>query len=280
MMLLALSVLPLSDTIGKYLTATVPVLQIVWARYFFHLAVTAPMAVAGHGRRVLSPRVAARQLVRGLFLAASTICFFSGLRWLPLADSIAVLFVAPLIVTALAPFVLGERVGWRRYGAVAVGFVGALIIVRPGGETGWYALFPLASGFFYAFYLLATRRLAGSAPPIVTLAYTAVVGTIVLSAMMPFVWRWPSLMEMALMALMGPIGAIGHYLIIRAHERASASLLAPFQYWQIVTTTILGFIVFRQFPDHWTLLGAVILIASGVYIWLRERQLAARRAPG
>ncbi|MCK6454314.1 MAG: DMT family transporter [Alphaproteobacteria bacterium] len=277
MMVLALSVLPVSDSIGKYLTASVPVLQVVWARYFFHLAVVTPIALAGHGRRALAPRVAARQAIRGVFLVMSSISFFFGLRFLPLADSVAVLFVAPLIVTALAPLVLGERVGWRRYAAVAVGFLGALAIIRPGGGAyGWYALFPLASGFCYAGYLLATRKLAGSAPPMVTLAYTAVTGAAVLSAILPFVWRWPTPLEMVLMASMGPIAASGHYLLIRAHERAPASLLAPFSYWQIVTTAAIGYVLFGDFPDRWTWTGAAILVASGLYVWLRERKLAPR----
>ena len=278
MMVLALSVLPVSDSIGKYLTATVPVLQVVWARYFFHLVVVTPVALANHGRRALSPRVAARQMIRGVFLVLSSLSFFFGLRFLPLADSVAVLFVAPLIVTALAPFVLGERVGWRRYAAVAVGFVGALVIIRPGGgAAGWHALFPLGAGFCYAGYLLATRKLAGSAPPMVTLAYTAVTGAVLLSALMPFVWRWPSPWELALMASMGPIAASGHYLLIRAHERAPASLLAPFSYWQIVTTAAIGYVLFGDFPDRWTWAGAAILVASGIYVWLRERKLGARR---
>lgn len=297
MMVLALSVLPISDSVGKYLTGVMPVLQVAWARYFFHFAVVTPLALARHGRRAraaadpaadsnggarrstraLTPRVAGRQMIRGVFLVVSTISFLCGLRFLPLADSVAILFVAPLIVTALAPFVLGERVGWRRYAAVAVGFVGALVIIRPGGETGWYALFPLFSGFCYAFYLLATRRLAGSAPPMVTLAYTAVTGAVVLSLMLPFVWHWPTPLELALMTSMGPIAASGHYLLIRAHERAPASLLAPFSYWQIVTTAAIGYAVFGQFPDRWTWIGAAILVASGIYVWLRERTLAARR---
>ena len=171
MMVGALSIFPISDGIGKYLIAAgLPVLQLVWARYFFHFVAVAPFALAAHGPASLSPRFVGKQAVRGVFLVASSVFFFLGIRRLPIADSVAVLFVAPLIVTALAPFVLGERVGVRRYSAVAVGFLGALIIIRPGlGATGWYALYPLGEGVCYAAYILATRRLAGSAPPMVSL---------------------------------------------------------------------------------------------------------------
>lgn len=280
MVVAALSIFPLSDGIGKYLIAAgVPVIQLVWARYFFHLAAVAPFALAAHGAAALSPRLVGRQAVRGVFLVFSTLFFFAGLRYLPVADSVAVLFVAPLIVTALAPFVLGERVGVRRYSAVAVGFVGALIVIRPGaGAAGWHALFPLAAGVCYAGYLLATRRLAGRAPPAVTLAYTAIAGTIAASAALPFVWHWPGWVDFTMMAAIGPMAAAGHYLIIRAHERAQASLLAPFGYWQIVMATVVGYSGFGDFPDRWTWFGTAILVASGAYVSVREQRLAAAKA--
>jgi len=280
MVMAALSIFPVSDGIGKYLIAGgVPVIEVVWARYFFHLAAVAPFAAAAHGARALLPRQAARQAVRGVFLVFSTLFFFAGLRYLPVADSVAVLFVAPLIVTALAPLVLGERVGLRRYTAAAVGFAGALIVIRPGASAaGWHALFPLGAGICYAGYLLATRRLAGRAPPLVSLVYTAIAGTAAASAALPFVWHWPGWPEFLAMAAIGPMAAVGHYMIIRAHERAQASLLAPFAYWQIVMSTAVGYVGFRDFPDGWTWFGTAILVASGAYVSVREQRLAAARA--
>jgi drug/metabolite transporter (DMT)-like permease len=279
MVMAALSIFPVSDGIGKYLIAAgVPVTQLVWARYFFHFAAVAPFAFAAHGAAALSPRLVGRQAVRGVFLVLSTVFFFSGLRYLPVADSVAVLFVSPLIVTALAPFVLGERVGLRRYTAVAVGFIGALIVIRPGGgAAGWHALYPLGAGICYAFYLLSTRRMAGRAPPMVTLTYTAIAGTLASSAALPFVWHWPGWIEFLAMAAIGPMAAVGHYMIIRAHERAQASLLAPFSYWQIVMSTIVGYLGFGDFPDRWTWFGTAVLVASGAYVSLREQRLATQR---
>lgn len=280
MMLLALTILPVSDSIGKTLTVTLPILQLTWARFFFHLLVVLPVAaLRPEHRRALGPRVALFQVLRGALLVAANFFFLVALKHMPLADSVAVLFVAPLIVTVLAPFALGEHVGIRRYTAAAIGFVGALVIIRPGaGAAGWYALLPLAAGFCYACYLLATRRLAGSAPPIVTLAYTAIAGAAIMSAVVPFVWQWPNAAEFGLMIMIGPIAALGHYLLIRAHERTQASLLAPFSYWQIVSSTAMGYLVFGDFPDRWTWVGFLILAASGIYVSIREQRLALARA--
>jgi len=278
MMLVGVSLLPISDAAAKYLAISLPLLQVAWARYFFHLIATLPFILARHGLRALWPRSPWLQLLRGAFLLCSTTCFYAGLRYLPLADCVAVLFVAPLFVTAVAPLILGEKVGIRRYIAAVVGFVGALIVIRPGGETtGWAALFPLASGFLYGSYILATRKLAGSAPAAVTLAYTAMIGAGALSIAAPFVWQWPTTEQFLIMLVIGPWAAIGHYLLIAAHERAPASLLAPFQYWQIVSSVTLGFVLFGDFPDRWTWTGAAIVIASGLYVTLRERKLAQQR---
>lgn len=277
MVLAAMSVLPLSDVTAKYLALSLPLLQVAWARYFFHFIFTLPIALAAHGPRALWPHAPRMQLLRGALLMLSTICFYAGLRRLPVADSVAVLFVAPLAVTVLAPFALGERVGIRRYTAAAIGFVGALVIIRPGGATyGWHALFPMMSGLSYAGYILITRRIAGTAPAVVSLGFTALIGAGALTATLPFVWQWPTLGQAACMVAMGPLALGGHYLLIRAHEGVAASLLAPFQYWQIVSSAAVGFAVFGDFPDRWTWIGSAILIASGLYVTLRERQLALR----
>ncbi|MBL8704371.1 MAG: DMT family transporter [Rhodospirillales bacterium] len=278
MMLLGVSILPISDAAAKFLAASLPLLQVAWARYFFHLVATLPFILARHGLRALWPPSPWLQLLRGALLLCSTTCFYAGLRYLPLADCVAVLFVAPLFVTVVAPFVLGEKVGIRRYLAAAVGFAGALVIIRPGGETtGWAALFPLVSGFCYGSYILATRKLAGSAPAAVTLAYTALIGAGALSLALPVVWQAPTIEQIFIMLVLGPWAAIGHYLLISAHERAPASLLAPFQYWQIVVSVGLGFLLFGDFPDRWTAIGATIVILSGIYVTLREQKLARER---
>ena len=270
----AMAVVPLMDGIAKYLSATYPVSQIVWARYFFHLIVLAPLVLWRHGRSGLVPQRPGFQVLRSAFLLLSTILFFAAIALIPLADAIALVFVSPLIVTAFSPLVLGEQVGLRRWSAVIVGFLGACIIFRPGlGVLQWGSLLAIAAGTGYAFYILATRKLSGSAPPLVTLFYTALLGAVVMTAVAPFAWVAPSMTDLGLMAAMGIIAAGGHFLIIKAFEQAPASLLAPYGYTEIVMATLVGYLAFGDFPDHWTWVGIAVIICSGIYISLRERRL-------
>ena len=270
----AMSVVPLMDGIAKYLSASYPVSQVVWARYFFHLLVLLPLVLWHHGPRGLMPRNPAVQVLRSAFLLLSTIFFFAAIALIPLADAIALVFVSPLLVTAFSPLILGEQVGLRRWSAVIVGFVGACIVFRPGfGMLQWGSLLALAAGSTYAFYVLMTRKLSGSAPPLVTLFYTALLGGAVMTAVMPFAWVAPSHQDLALMVAMGVIAACGHFLIIKAFEKAPASLLAPYGYSEIVMATLVGYVAFGDFPDHWTWIGIAIIVCSGIYISLREQRL-------
>jgi len=196
---------------------------------------------------------------------------------MPLADALALIFVSPLLVTALSPWVLGESVGPRRKLAVLVGFLGALLIIRPGvGAIQWPALLALGAGVVFGLYLLTTRRLAGSAPPLVTLTYSAAAGALIMSFVAPVVWVVPSLTDLAGMVMLGAIAAGGHFLLIKSFDFAPASLLAPFTYSEIIMTTLLGFVFFGDFPDSWTWAGIAVIIGSGVYISLRERVRGAR----
>jgi drug/metabolite transporter (DMT)-like permease len=281
LMLSAMALLPIYNGTAKYLSVDYPVAQVVWARYFFHLAVLLPLVLWRYGARVLVPPRFRLQLLRGTLLVADTFLFFAALALIPLADTLALTFVAPLILTALSALALGEQVGLRRWSAVAVGFVGTLIIVRPGFaafEPG--ALLAVGAGMAYAVYQLLTRKLAGSAPPLVTLGYTALVGTLVMTAALPAYWVTPSLVDFALMVGMGATAAVAHFLIISAFERAQASLLAPFNYCEMIGAVTIGYLVFGDFPDSWTWLGVLILVASGIYISWRERRVrAAPRGP-
>ena len=167
---------------------------------------------------------------------------------------------------------LGETVGLRRKIAVLVGFLGALLIIRPGiGAIQWPALLALSAGVVFGFYLLATRRLAGSAPPLVTLAYSAAAGALGMSFVAPAVWVPPSAIDLGGMVMLGAIAAGGHFLLIKSFDFAPASLLAPFTYCEIIMTTLLGYVFFGDFPDRWTWAGITVVVGSGVYISLRER---------
>lgn len=277
----AFAVMPLMDAVAKHLSASLPVPEVTWARYFFHFAFLAPMVLYRYGLSALHPPQFPLQVVRGGFLLGATLFFFAAIAVAPIADVLAIAFVSPLLVTLLSPLLLKERVGIYRLGAVLVGFAGTCVIIRPGfGDISVGSMFALGTGLMYAFYSIATRKLAGSAPPMVTLTFTAFLGTAVLSLAMPFYWTAPSLPEIGWMALMGLLGASGHYFFIKAFDYAEASFLAPFAYTEIVMATVVGYVFFSDFPDAWTWTGASIVIASGVFISLRERWLARRPRPG
>lgn len=275
-------IIPAMDALGKYLMQSYSVWQVSWARFFFHFLFLAPFVLWRYRLKAILLPKQRLQILRGGFLMGATICFFGALAQLPLADTLALSFVSPLIVTLLSPWLLGETVGWRRRLAVLVGFLGVLVIVRPGFQSvGLGAILALASGGCFAFYVIATKKLAGSAPPIVTLAYTALLGCVVLSGLMVVggesVWRWPSSEAWLMMAGIGAVAVIGHFLLISAYDYADASLLAPFYYCEMVMSATLGYLIFGDFPDAWTWLGIAIIVASGVYIALRERRLALER---
>ena len=278
-MLAAMAILPVQDGIAKHLMEDLPLGQVVWARYAFHLALLAPVLLVRFGPRSLIPDRLGAQVLRGVLLLAGTTLFFASLRFLPIADTLALFFVSPLVVTILAPWLLGEPVGWRRALAVAVGLVGVAIIVRPGsGVFGPAALLGLGAGTLNAFYFIVTRRIAGSAPPLLTLGYTALVGTVATSLVVPLSWAPLGGTELAWMLLLGLCGACAHLLIIEAFERAPAAWLAPVGYAEIVMATVVGLLWFGDFPDRWAWVGIAVVIASGVYVSWRERRVYGRRA--
>jgi drug/metabolite transporter (DMT)-like permease len=266
--------LPLTDSVAKILGETYPVIQVTWARYFFHFALMAPVILWRHGMAGFLPPRPQLQILRSAILLISTLFYFWSITILPLADALALAFVYPLVVTALAPLLLSEQVGLRRWSAVVVGFCGALIVIRPGfaGVDVLGAVGALGSGFTYGFYLLVTRKLAGSAPALVTLAFTALVGSIATTAIVPFFWQTPTLPDFGLMVLLGALAVLANYLIIRAFDYAPASLLAPFGYAEMAGAATVGLVIFGDFPDGVTWIGIAVIIGSGVYISFRERK--------
>jgi len=278
-LLAALVLLPLMDGCAKLLSQRLSVFEITWARYTIHWVLLLPLLIARHGWSAFRPALLGMQLARSTTLLVGTVLFFFGLSYMPVADTLALFFVSPLVATALSPWILGEKVGPRRYAAVLIGFIGALVIFRPGIEVfRWPALFPFASGFCYAFYALWTRQLAGSAAPLITAGFTALVGALATSVTAPLFWVMPTAGEAGLMLAIGLIAAVGHYLLIRAYERAPASLLAPFGYFEIIMAVVVGYVLFGDFPDLWTWVGIAVLVASGLYISLRERKLMIQGA--
>ena len=270
LMLGAMALLAVSDGFAKELGRRCPVWEVVWARYAFNLVVVAPALLSRHRLAELWPAQPLLQLARGAVLLVSTALYFGALALMPLADTLALTFNAPLVVAALAPWLLGERVGWRAYAAVAVGFAGTLLVAKPGsGVLDAGAPLALAAGASYGLFLIATRRLAG-APPLVTLTWTAAVGALATSALLPFVWQPPGAIDLALMAGLGAGTALAHLLFLRAFASAPATLLAPLTYLEIVGAAAVGYVAFGEFPDALTWLGAAVIVASGLVVSLGE----------
>jgi drug/metabolite transporter (DMT)-like permease len=274
-MIAATQVVPLMDGFAKYLSPRYSAWQLTWARFFVHLLVLAPVVLLKFGPRDLWPQKPMVQLARGAFLAVATVLFFAAIATIPIADALALLFGYPLLVTVLSPLVLGEKVAARSWVAVAIGFVGILVILRPGFVAlEWGSLLSIAAGGAYAAYFLATRRVSGTAHPLVTLAYTGVPGAIGLSIVAPAYWVPPRLEDLPLLAGIGLSAGLGHFLLILAFERAPASVLAPLGYAEIVMATAIGYFVFGDFPDRWTWIGIAIVVASGTYVLIREKSEA------
>jgi drug/metabolite transporter (DMT)-like permease len=277
---LGVSLIPLMDGFAKHLSGDFHVFQVAWGRFAFHIVWLLPFILWRLNPREIFARHPGLQLLRGVLLLAATLCYFSAIAWMPIADALALLFISPMICTALSPIVLGEHVGRWRWAAVATGFIGALVVIRPGlGMFQPAALLALGAGACHGGYLLATRRLAGRTNPTVTLLFTGLVGLAALSLAMPVVWRPPAATDWLLMALMGLFAASGHFLIIRGFNQAPASIVAPIGYFEIVVATIVGYVGFGDFPDSWTWAGITIIVASGIVITLREGRQRTAAAP-
>jgi len=260
------------DLQAKYLGQTYPVAQIVWARYFGNFAVMVIIFWPKRGFGLLRTKRLGLQIFRSLLLVLCTVIFFTAIQYMPLADAVAIAFVSPLLVTALSVPFLGEVVGRRRWSAVGIGFIGAMIIVRPGmGVMHWAAWLLLGMALAYAKYQITTRMLSPTDDPITTLFFSAIVGTVLVSAVVPFYWQTPeTLSHWLMLGNMGVIGGIAHYILIRSFEFAPAAVLAPLAYTALLWNTLNGYLVFGDLPDRWTVGGAAILITTGIYILYRE----------
>mgnify|MGYP001262653304 FL=1 len=265
--------LPIMDGFAKYLSSTLPVLQITWSRYFFTVVIVLPIMLVFFRKNLTWTEQPKLQLIRGLLLFCANILFFYSISIISLAKALTLAFISPLIVTALSPILLGEKVGFRRWAAVITGFIGSLIVIRPGFlEINLASIAALGTGVLYGFYLIVTRKLHNSDSPLLTLLLTGVVGIIIGSMIMPTVWVQPTITEWYMMFAIGFFASIGHLFLILSLKYADASKLAPFAYFEILTNIIIGYFFFNHFPDYWHFLGLFIIISSGIYIFRREIQ--------
>jgi drug/metabolite transporter (DMT)-like permease len=261
------------DMLSKLVNRHLPLNEIVWGRYAFHgLAL---MLLMGPRLKLDLVRTAhpGMQVVRGLFLLLSSALFTSSLYFLPLAESSALSFVAPLLLTALSMPLLGERVRPAQWVAVAMGFAGVLVIVRPGGQLfSAAAILPLGCAVTYALFQVITRKYVGRDSAYTTHFWTALVCSIIMTCTLPIAWKTPEWWGWLALIAMGLIGGFGHYLLIRAYENAQPATLAPFSYVQLVWAALYSWLVFDHVPDGGTLLGMGIIVGSGLFALMIQRR--------
>ncbi|MEC9369405.1 MAG: DMT family transporter [Pseudomonadota bacterium] len=278
LMCAAVSLFAFLDATAKYLVSVkgLPVIEVVWLRFVVNalltFAIVSPMALP----RLIRTARPGHQALRSLFMLGATVFNFAAVKYLQLDQTVTIFFLTPLLVAALAGPLLGEWVGWRRLLAILSGFLGVLLVTRPGfGGIHWAVTFSFCATLSYALYNISTRYLAGHDPTEVTLFYSPAAGLILT---MPFAllgWVWPAdLLSWVLLASLGILGGAGHWLLILAHRTAPAPVLSPFVYVGLVWMTLLGYLMFGDVPSPWTLAGGAIVILSGLYLLYRERSKA------
>lgn len=287
-MALAMIILPIMDAIAKILAVDyeVTAAQTAFGRFFVQAALLAPIILVALGARALVPKNTMLNLLRGVLMGLAVMIFFATLKYMPIADALAVFFLEPFILTILSAIFLRETIGWRRWCAVCAGFVGAMLIVQPSYKVfGPISLMPVATAFLFAVYLLLTRRLGDRDNPLTMQFAAGVGGVLILSAVLlasdEMGWETfarPEIPEpgvrWVLIFALGCLATVGHLMVVVAFRAVSASVLAPFQYLEIVTATLLGYTLFNEFPDALKWLGIGIIVASGIYLFTRERKVA------
>lgn len=276
LMLLAVTLFTSHDAIAKYLVALYPVVVLAWFRYLSHTLLMAAIFLPRQGLRVLRSERPVLQFLRALCLLGVSLLFVNGLRYVPLAEATAVIFLAPLLVTALSVPLLGERVGRGQWLAVSAGFVGVLIIVRPGSALFTPAiLWPMSAALCFAFYQLLTRKVSECDSPTTSNFLAGVINTLLVSLLLPFFWVTPQGSHLLSMLALGVIGMLAHLLLTHAFRYAAPATLAPFSYGQIVFAALLGWLLFGHFPEPGAVLGMALIVLAGLAL-----VMAGQRKPG
>jgi len=277
-MFAAMAFISIQEAFAKYLGGHLPIAQVVWARYLGHLLLMIIILWPKYGQRIIKANVLSMQIVRSIILLLDTALFFYGLTLIGLAEATAIFFTVPALVIILSIFILQEKVSLPTMLAIGLGFVGTIIIVRPdigqdaNTDLTFGALFIFGSACCAALYNVITRKLAGSDPLYVTLFYTAMIGALVSSLIVPWFWQSPQgwLQWIALISI-GLFGGVAHSLMIAAHQYSAATIVAPFMYTQIFWAILLGWIFFAELPDQYALIGASIVIASGLFLLFNKK---------
>ena len=273
-MLLATCCFGCLDTLSKYLVAYYPAAALVWLRYVLQTLVMMAIFLPRMGPRLVRTSSPGLQFVRGLMLVVSSVVFVLALLKMQIAEVASIVFLAPIIVALAGGPLLGERVGARTWLALAGGFTGVLLIIRPGGGAfTWWALLPLACAFLFAGYQILTRKLAGHDDPITTLFFPGLIACFVVPPIFPGAFQVPTVpLHAAMLGVIGILGAVGHFMLIRAHALAPATLLSPFGYTQLLVVLTLGWLVFDQLPDGIALAGIGLIAGSGLGLIIASRR--------
>lgn len=288
-------VLPVMDAIAKYMANEgMSPAQVTFYRFFFQLLCTLPLMLAISPRMLFSVKRPGLNLLRGILHAAASLMFFAAVKYMPLADVFAIYFVEPFILTAMSAAFLGEKVGWRRWLAIAIGFGGAMIVIQPSFAVfGWTSLLPVACAFLFSLYLFLNRAMGDADTPLAMQTIAGIGGTLFMGLVLlggryfdspDLTMSLPSSSHgLILLLILGSISGYIHLLVVRAFRMAPLSLLAPFQYFEIISATVLGYVLFSDFPTPSRWLGIAIIVASGLFIiWreniVRRKALAASNA--
>lgn len=265
------------DTTAKFLVADLPVIEVAWARYMSSWVLVLALFVPRMGRRLWRTGHLRIQLARGALLATSSFCFIGSLAYLPLPEMVALTFVTPFVVALLSGPMLGERVDGVLWLGMLGGFAGVLIVLRPGGSVfHWASLLPIGAACCYGLYQILTRKISASENPLTSLFYASMVGSLALSLPLPLVWQAPpDIAAWALLALLGAIAAVAHFMAIKAFEAAPPAHLTPYSYTQLVWAIVLGLGFFGHFPDPVTLIGMAVIAGAAIGVSLA----GARRRP-
>ena len=260
------------ETTAKYLSRYYPVPMLVWCRYTVHMALMLLLLAPRFGVALLRTTQPAGQILRAALLMGSTSCYFGALSFLPMAEVKAVSFISPLLVTLLAVWWLREEVSRTRWLAVVTGFLGVLFVVRPGSAMiQWPALLAVGSALCYSVYQIMTRKFSETENSFTTLFYTALVGCVLMSFVVPLFWKTPDVRHVPLLLLLGLVAGFGHFMLIKALELENASFLSPLGYVQLLWVILFGFLVFGDLPDMHSVIGMAIVVGSGLYVALGHR---------
>lgn len=276
----AASLFPMMNGLAKLMSQDYSSAQVVWARTLSHLVFMLLLFAPKAGARIFRTRRPGLQFVRSCMLIGSTFFYFTALKYVPVAQAASISFTAPLIVVLLAGPMLGEKITPNRLAAVLVAFAGVLVVIRPGAAVfHWASLLILGTATCYAIYQILTRKVANWDPPETSAVYSALLGSLLMSLVVPFTWRTPdSVVDTLLLTSLGILGGLGHYCVARAMTYAPANFVSPFQYWQMIGSVTVGYLLFSEIPDRYTWIGASLIIGAGIYIGLREQGIKTPKA--